>query len=191
MQDGNLYINGTYIKGGIISGQTIEGGSFTTYSNGYIASRLKGSGLKLYDWAGDRSLVGALGSIHNNDTNRGHVALYSDANSAITIGYTTGNPDEGSVEVIPVFSFDPEKPNSAPYIINTVDGTIFPDNLNGGITVENGLITGWSMHAVKDNTLSVIVGMRWANGSITSITFADVQIKNGLISSWSARTENY
>ena len=81
------------------------------------------------------------------------MALYSDANSAITIGYTTGNPDEGSVEVIPVFSFDPEKPNSAPYIINTVDGTIFPDNLNGGITVENGLITGWSMHAVKDNTL--------------------------------------
>lgn len=191
MQDGNLYINGTYIKGGIISGQTIEGGSFTTYSNGYIASRLKGSGLKLYDWAGDRSLVGALGSIHNNDTNRGHVALYSDANSAITIGYTTGNPDEGSVEVIPVFSFDPEKPNSAPYIINTVDGTIFPDNLNGGITVENGLITGWNMHAVKDNTLSVIVGMSWANGSITSITFADVQIKNGLISSWSARTEKY
>lgn len=191
MQDGKLYINGTYIKGGIISGQTIEGGSFTTYSNGYIASKLKGSGLKLYDWAGDRSLVGALGSIHNNDTNRGHVALYSDANSAITIGYTTGNPDEGSVEVIPVFSFDPEKPNSAPYIINTVDGTIFPDNLNGGITVENGLITGWNMHAVKDNTLSVIVGMSWANGSITSIRFADVQIKNGLISSWSARTENF
>ena len=191
MQDGKLYINGTYIKGGIISGQTIEGGSFTTYSNGYIASKLKGSGLKLYDWAGDRSLVGALGSIHNNDTNRGHVALYSDANSAITLGYTTGNPDEESVEVIPVFSFDPEKPNSAPYIINTVDGTIFPDNLNGGITVENGLITGWNMHAVKDNTLSVIVGMSWANGSITSIRFADVQIKNGLISSWSARTENF
>lgn len=191
MQDGKLYINGTYIKGGIISGQTIEGGSFTTYSNGYIASKLKGSGLKLYDWAGDRSLVGALGSIHNNDTNRGHVALYSDANSAVTIGYTTGNPDEGSVEVIPVFSFNPEKPNSTPYIINTVSGTIFSDNLSGGITVENGLITGWSMHAVKDNTLSVIVGMSWANGSITSITFADVQIKNGLISSWSTRTENY
>lgn len=191
MQDRKLYINGTYIKGGTISGQTIEGGSFTTYSNGYIASRLKGSGLKLYDWAGDRSLVGALGSIHNNDTNRGHVALYSDANSAITIGYTTGNPDEGSVEVIPVFSFNPEKPNSAPYIINTASGTIFPDNLSGGITVENGLITGWSMHAVEDNTLSVIVGMSWANGSITSITFADVQIKNGLISSWSTRTENY
>ena len=191
MQDGNLYINGTYIKGGVITGQTIQGGSITTYNDGYIASMLKGSGLKLYDWAGDRSLVGALGSIHNNDTNRGHVALYSDANSAVTIGYTTGNPDEGSAEVIPVFSFDPEKPNSAPYIINTVSGTIFPDNLNGGITVENGLITGWSMYAVNDNTLSVIVGMSWANGSITSITFADVQIKNGLISSWSIRTENY
>lgn len=191
MQDGNLYINGTYIKGGIISGQTIEGGSFTTYNNGYIASMLKGSGLKLYDWAGDRSLVGVLGSIHNNDTNRGHVALYSDANSAITLGYTTGNPDEGSVDVIPVFSFNPEKPNSTPYIINTESGTIFPDNLSGGITVENGLITGWRMHAVNDSTLSVIVGMSWANGSITSITFADVQIKNGLISSWSTRTENY
>ena len=191
MQDGNLYINGTYIKGGIISGQTIQGGSVTTYNDGYIASMLKGSGLKLYDWAGDRSLVGAVGSIHNKDTNKGHVALYSDANSSVTIGYTTGNPDEGSVDVIPVFSFNPENPNSTPYIINTVSGTIFPDNLSGGITVENGLIKGWSMHAVNDDTLSVIVGMSWANGSITSITFADVQIKNGLISSWSIRKENY
>lgn len=191
MQDGNLYINGTYIKGGIISGQTIQGGSVTTYNDGYIASMLKGSGLKLYDWAGDRSLVGAVGSIHNKDTNKGHVALYSDANSSVTIGYTTGNPDEGSVDVIPVFSFNPENPNSTPYIINTVSGTIFPDNLSGGITVENGLITRWGMHAVNDATLSVIVGMSWANGSITSITFADVQIKNGLISSWSIRKENY
>ena len=191
MQDGNLYINGTYIKGGVITGQTIQGGSITTYNDGHIASMLKGPGLKLYDWAGDRSLVGALGSIHNNDTNKGNVALYSDANSAVTIGYTTGNPDEGSVDVIPVFSFNPERPNSTPYIINTVSGTIFPDNLSGGITVENGLITRWGMHAVNDDKLSVIVGMSWANGSITSITFADVQIKNGLISSWSIRKENY
>lgn len=191
MQDGKLYINGTYIKGGTISGQTIEGGSFTTYKNGYLASRLSGTGIKFYDWSGDRSFVGAVASIHNSQLNRGNVAFYSDENSSVTIGYTTGNPDEGPVEVIPVFSFDPEKPNSAPYIINTAGGTIFPDNLSGGITVENGLITGWSIHAVEDNTLSVIVGMSWANGSITSITFADVQIKNGLISSWSIRTENY
>lgn len=191
MQDGNLYINGTYIKGGIISGQTIEGGSFTTYNNGYLASRLIRTGIKFYDWSGDRSFVGAVESIHNSQLNRGNVAFYSDENSSVTIGYTTDDPDEGSVKVIPVFSFNPEKPNSAPYIINTASGTIFPDNLSGGITVENGLITGWSMHAVEDNTLSVIVGMSWANGSITSITFADVQIKNGLISSWSIRTENY
>lgn len=189
MQDGKLYINGTYIKGGTISGQTIEGGSFTTYSNGYIASRLKGSGLKLYDWAGDRSLVGALGSIHNNDTNRGHVALYSDANSAVTIGYTTGNPDEGSVEVIPVFSFDPQNPTSPPYMINTSSGTLFKRNPNGGIVVENGLIKDWSIKSVADDTLNVISSLSWnGNGELTSVQKTSVDIRDGLIVGWTVET---
>ena len=189
MQDGKLYINGTYIKGGTISGQTIEGGSFTTYSNGYIASRLKGSGLKLYDWAGDRSLVGALGSIHNNDTNRGHVALYSDANSAVTIGYTTGNPDEGSVEVIPVFSFNPQNPTSSPYMINTSSGTLFSHNPSGGIVVENGLVKDWSIKSVTDNTLDVISSLSWnENGELTSVQKTSVDIRDGLIVRWTVKT---
>lgn len=189
MQDGNLYINGTYIKGGIISGQTIEGGSFTTYSNGYLASRLIGTGIKFYDWAGDRSLVGALGSIHNNDTNRGHVALYSDANSAITIGYTTGNPDEGSVEVIPVFSFDPQNPTSTPYMINTSSGTLFKHNPSGGIVVENGLVKNWSIKSVEDNTLEVISSLSWnGNGELTSVQKTSVDIRDGLIVRWTVKT---
>ena len=189
MQDGNLYINGTYIKGGTISGQTIEGGSFTTYNNGYIASRLIKTGIKFYDWSGDRSFVGAVESIHNSQLNRGNVAFYSDENSSVTIGYTTGNPDEGFVEVIPVFSFNPEKTNSAPYIINTSGGTLFSHNPSGGIVVENGLIKDWSIKSVTDNTLNVISSLSWnGNGELTSVEKTSVDIRDGLIVRWTVKT---
>ena len=65
MQDGKLYINGTYIKGGIISGQTIQGGSIEiTYQDddgnpviAFVANRngvgLGANGQFLTYYAGD------------------------------------------------------------------------------------------------------------------------------------------
>lgn len=189
MQDGELYINGTYIKGGTISGQTIEGGSFTTYYNGYLASRLIKTGIKFYNWSGDRSFVGAVESIHNSQFNRGNVAFYSDENSSVTIGYTTGNPDEGLVEVIPVFSFNPQNPTSSPYMINTSSGTLFKHNPSGGIVVENGLVKNWSIKSVEDNTLNVISSLSWnGNGELTSVQKTSIDIRDGLIVRWTVKT---
>ena len=189
MQDGNLYINGTYIKGGIISGQTIEGGSFTTYNNGYLASRLTGTGIKFYDWSGDRSFVGAVESIHNSQLNRGNVAFYSDENSSVTIGYTTDDPEGPSASITPVISFDPQNPTSSPYMINTSSGTLFSHNPNGGIVVENGLLKDWSIKSVLDNTLNVISSLSWnGNGELTSVQRTSVDIKDGLIVGWTVKT---
>ena len=189
MQDGNLYINGTYIKGGIISGQTIEGGSFTTYNNGYLASRLTGTGIKFYDWSGDRSFVGAVESIHNSQLDRGNVAFYSDENSSVTIGYTTDDPEEPSASITPVISFDPQNPTSTPYMINTSNGTLFNHNPNGGIVVENGLLKEWSIKSVLDNTLNVISSLSWnGNGELTSVQQTSVDIKDGLIVGWTVKT---
>lgn len=189
MQDGKLYINGTYIKGGTISGQTIEGGSFTTYNNGYIASRLIGTGIKFYDWSGDRSFVGAVESIHNSQLNRGNVAFYSDENSSVTIGYTTDDPEEPNASITPVFSFDPQNPTSSPYMINTSNGTLFKHNPNGGIVVENGLIKDWSIKSVTDNTLNVISSLSWnGNGELTSVQKTSVDIRDGLIVGWTVKT---
>lgn len=166
MQDGNLYINGTYIKGGIISGQTIEGGSFTTYNNGYLASRLIGTGIKFYDWSGDRSFVGAVESIHNSQLDRGNVAFYSDENSSVTIGYTTDDPEEPNASITPVITFDPQNPTSTPYIINTSNGTMFPDNPAGGVEIENGLIKKWLL-----TTYSGVI----------TVDGVRITVKNGLI----------
>lgn len=189
MQDGNLYINGTYIKGGTISGQTIEGGSFTTYNNGYLASRLIGTGIKFYDWSGDRSFVGAVESIHNSQLNRGNVAFYSDENSSVTIGYTTDDPEEPNASITPVISFNPQNPTSTPYMINTSSGTLFNHNPNGGIVVENGLLKDWSIKSVIDDTLHVISSLSWnGNGELTSVQQASVDIKDGLIVGWTVKT---
>lgn len=189
MQDGNLYINGTYIKGGTISGQTIEGGSFTTYNNGYLASRLIGTGIKFYDWSGDRSFVGAVESIHNSQLNRGNVAFYSDENSSVTIGYTTDDPEEPNASITPVISFNPQNPTSTPYMINTSSGTLFNHNPNGGIVVENGLLKDWSIKSVIDDTLNVISSLSWnGNGELTSVQQTSVDIRDGLIVGWTAKT---
>ena len=189
MQDGNLYINGTYIKGGIISGQTIEGGSFTTYNNGYLASRLTGTGIKFYDWSGDRSFVGAVESIHNSQLDRGNVAFYSDENSSVTIGYTTDDPEGPSASITPVISFDPQNPTSSPYMINTSSGTLFNHNPSGGIVVENGLLKDWSIKSVTDNTLNVISSLSWnGNGELTSVQKTSVDIRDGLIVGWTVKT---
>ena len=189
MQDGNLYINGTYIKGGIISGQTIEGGSFTTYNNGYLASRLTGTGIKFYDWSGDRSFVGAVESIQNSKLDRGNAAFYSDENSSVTIGYTTDDPEEPNASITPVISFDPQNPTSTPYMINTSNGTLFNHNPNGGIVVENGLLKKWSIKSVLDNTLNVISSLSWnGNGELTSVQQTSIDIKDGLIVGWTVKT---
>ena len=189
MQDGNLYINGTYIKGGIISGQTIEGGSFTTYNNGYLASRLTGTGIKFYDWSGDRSFVGAVESIHNSQLDRGNVAFYSDENSSVTIGYTTDDPEEPNASITPVISFDPQNPTSTPYMINTSSGTLFNHNPSDGIVVENGLLKDWSIKSVLDNTLNVISSLSWnGNGELTSVQKTSVDIRDGLIVGWTVET---
>lgn len=189
MQDGNLYINGTYIKGGTISGQTIEGGSFTTYNNGYLASRLIGTGIKFYDWSGDRSFVGAVESIHNSQLNRGNVAFYSDENSSVTIGYTTDDPEEPNASITPVVSFNPQNPTSTPYMINTSSGTLFKRNPNGGIVVENGLIKDWSIKSVTDDTLHVISSLSWnGNGELTSVQKTSVDVRDGLIVGWTVKT---
>lgn len=41
--------------------------------------------------------------------------------------------------------------NSVPYIRNTASGTLFNENPSGGIKVNNGLITNWSLRGISGN----------------------------------------
>lgn len=75
-------------------------------------------------------------------------------------------------------------------IRNGANGTLFPDNTNGGITIENGLIKNWSICSATGST-SFISGLSWEDGNITSVDRTTVNIKNGLIESWSIETKKY
>lgn len=62
--------------------------------------------------------------------------------------------------------------NSTPYIRNTANGTLFPDNSSGGVKVENGLITNWNINGTTCDLNNVtITGIKVSNGLIESITY--------------------
>lgn len=225
LQDGNLYINGTYIKGGVISGQSIRGGSImitykdedeqniisfvanengvgigpagetlvyykgntymtlsgtlrvqggqiATYSGGYMSSRLYNNGLYVYDWAGDKSLVGCVQSTHENDKNKGNLSIYCDSNSDLVLGYATGDPESESVTVNSVIRMNGNEYKSPPFINGGASGTIFPSLDSGGINVKNGIITDWDMSSIVNSGYFETSGWRVEvrAGLITSIT---------------------
>ena len=61
--------------------------------------------------------------------------------------------------------------NSVPYIRNTVDGTLFPDN-GSGITVNNGLITDWSFYAKTADITINNVTMSFKSGILTNVQYS-------------------
>ena len=62
--------------------------------------------------------------------------------------------------------------NSTPYIRNTADGTLFPDNSSGGVKIENGLITNWNINSSTCDLKNVtITGIKVSNGLIENITY--------------------
>ena len=92
--------------------------------------------------------------------------------------------------IYPVFKVDANTyKDKTPYIRNGANGTILPDN-GSGITVENGLIKSWNLSAASGSP-SFISGLSWNDGNITSVDRTTVNIKNGLIVSWSTATEHF
>ena len=145
----------------------VQGGQIVTYSGGYMSSRLYNNGLYVYDWAGDKSLVGCVQSTHTESNNRGNLAIYCDANSDLVLGYTTGDPEAGSVMVESVIRLNGKDCLSPPFINGGASGTLFSGLDSGGIKVKNGIITDW-------NTASVV------NGYFETSSWR-VEVSSGLI----------
>ena len=62
--------------------------------------------------------------------------------------------------------------NSTPYIRNTANGTLFPNNSSGGVKIENGLITNWNITGtICDLNNVTITGIKVRNGLIEDITY--------------------
>lgn len=207
-------ISGTNVYGSTISGGSITignnfkvenngmmtasnavlSGSFTQYaSSGYKSVEIYDNKIDFYSWNVDGNYVGSIAATKQDWNSRIGIALYCDMGDMLTIGYKRWPSDPAYNEeypIAPAIQIDSNNTSDTPWIMNTASGTIFPDNPSGGINVQNGLIKNWNLSA-SSGTVSLISGLSWNNGNITSVTRTDIEIKNGLIISWSSSTTNY
>lgn len=99
-------INASLISTGILSTILIQNadGSFkidlsgtggaSFYNNNVLAMRMESSQLKFYNWADDGDYIGSLGSTTmDNDSTRCLISLWNDYDSALSIGYKSGEHD--------------------------------------------------------------------------------------------------
>lgn len=191
-QSSNKYVN---IQNGILKCYGAEiGGKYTHYNSyGKKSIEIENNKMQLFShWNSTPSLVGTIGSVSATGAN-GALAIVSDEDDMLMLGYAVGNQPYSAIEIIP----SKIKQGHTPYIANTESSsTIFRHNPSGGIVVENGLIKSWNLHTVQDSTLTVLCNIRWTYNSehvikITGFDYRDIVIKDGLIHSWSTRTENF
>ena len=191
-------INADWVNTGMLKDKT--GNSYWDLVNGYM--RMTGTfqqfttdGIKSVDiynnqarffaWNDNGNYVGSLGAVKTDD--RVGLELWCDKGDFIGIGCK----GEGTSVPLAIKVDETTYKESTPWVRNTASGTIFNHNPDGGIEVENGFIKKWSVRSVLDDTLSVITGLSWSDGNITSVTRANVQIKDGLIVGWTSETTNY
>lgn len=162
-------------------------------SNGVKSVEIRNNRVNFYAWNDDGNYVGSVGATKKNNSSRIALDIWCDAGDLLCIGCKTGENEDGASIISPSIQIDANTQDAeTPWIKNTANGTLFPHNPGGGVTVEHGLIKSWSMTTTQDATLSVLTGVLWdSNGVITAAKFADITIKDGLICGWTVRTENY
>lgn len=115
-------------------------------TNGYKSVAIQDNEVSVFAWQENGDYCGGLGALKGNGTLEGRtmLGLYVDNGDVLFLGYE--NPDDPNNK-IPVISFDSTNTNSTPYIINTISGKLFPNNSNGGVEIENGLVKNVSLKA--------------------------------------------
>lgn len=164
-------------------------GSFTQETSAGVKSLdIEDNQVKFYAWNDNGNYVGSIGAVKRDSDGRVGVDIWCDQGDILDIGVY----DAETKKIKPVIAIDSNTyKESTPWVRNTESGTLFPNNPDGGVVVENGFIKKFSVHSVLNDTLSVITGLSWSGGSITSVTRTNVNIRDGLIVSWTTETENY
>lgn len=173
MKTGEMHITGTFSQ---------------TTASGVKSLDIENNQVKFYAWNDNGNYVGSIGAVKDTSSERVGLEVWCDQGDQVTLGCRDrDNPKQ----IIPVIRIDETTcKEETPYIRNGANGTLFPDNTNGGITIENGLIKNWSICSANGST-SFISGLSWEDGNITSVDRTTVNIKNGLIESWSIETKKY
>lgn len=194
--DGKLVIGGTNVPSFSVMYNNVEvchidknGITWNYRQTNKKAVTIKDNRIELYSWQVDlrSTVVGNLfaSSWAFSGGDRNYKVKYADLSGDSR--YDTSDERTGvqiSLESIQsgnnlditnrVFSFDSYdlENNLPPYIINTANGTMFPDN-GRGITVKNGLITDWLMpgsNTPGNENIKTIVGAKIRSGIVQSIS---------------------
>lgn len=152
------------------NGKLHVNGSFTQKTaSGVKSLDIENNQVKFYAWNDSGNYVGSIGAIQRDGDGRVGVNLWCDEGDIATIGCR----DALTEKIVPVITIDSNTyKDSTPWIRNTATGTIFPDNPDGGITVENGLIKKWNL-AWYDGEIKLAGAEGYNDVKLT--------IKNGLI----------
>lgn len=187
IQDGQLECDNAVISNAQISG------IYKHYNAlGKRSIEIENNHIYIYGWwegAKEDTTIGAIGTTYNTTTPTiGGLGIIAQNGNRVFLGY---EDDDGNTSA--AISINKEKIESGgtPFIVNTVGGNLFPNNPGGGVEFENGLIKSAKLQRVLDSTLSVITGLSWNSNGITSVTRANVVIKDGLIHSWESSTKEY
>lgn len=168
-------------------------GTFTNYdSGGNLAVKIQNQKISVYDWQNKGIWAGSISSTYTSSDKKSGIALYAKTGDRITLGYA----DTDSSTITPIFQYDTTDTASVPYIRNTASGVLFSHSKNG-ITVKNGLITGWDYAGLNSTLFASAGGIVIKDGLVTENNlsvatgniFADlsgggIEVKNGLITNW-------
>ena len=139
----------------------VDGSFKVNSSNGNKLMDFSGSGLRFYHTDGNE-----IGGLVSNSENNGNLFLTLYKGTSLYISKTA---DDGTYfEPMIVFN----NINEVPFIRNTASGAIFSGHEGGGIKIENGLITDWSLQL---NTFELndvtITGIKVVDGLVESVTY--------------------
>lgn len=148
----------------------IDSDFITQYAkNGKPAIKIGNTIIWFYSWEGNGDPVGEISSILSADKSRKGLSLAADDGDLLVLGYRN-NDQSGAIT--PAIRIDGADKTSPPYVAYTANGNIFKGSEHPGITVKNGLITGWNIGGAT--------GSLFKSDSLPGIT-----VENGLIKSWS------
>ena len=182
--DGRLVIGGTNVPSFTVMKNLVEvfkldkDALVWRFSDtGKKALSMQGNQLRVYSWDAqdNERLIGALGNtrvVRQDDSVLRTVALWANAENddltnvtGVGLGITPTIGD--GVYYALRFTKEMFSNHDTPFVINTSNGTLFPDNPSGGITIQNGLVKNWN--------LSTHTGKIFENAG------GGITVKNGLV----------
>lgn len=137
-------------------------------TKGYKSVDIFNNQVRFFAWNDNGNYVGSVGSIKRISDGRIGIEMWCDKGDMLWLGYDDGTASGGRIK--PILSFDSADLSKTPWIINTATGKLFPNNPNGGITIENGFAKEWHLKAANGYVETSGWRLDITDGLITAIT---------------------